>query len=316
MGDLMDRHITHSVVIPVYKNSASVDLLIDSLMNLAESIEGNVEAIFVVDGSPDDSAARIFTRFPNDRLSSQILQLSRNFGAFAAIRVGLEAARGKYVAVIAADLQEPPELLRDFFTKLEEGSCDIVIGRRVSRQDGALSSLMSNLFWRFYARTINRDIPRGGVDVFACTNTVASQITRFSESNTSLIGLLFWVGFRREFVDYARLRRPHGKSGWTFKKKVKYLTDSIFAFTDLPIVFLQIIGLIGIGISMILGLVVLIGSISGRIATPGYPTLMIVILASTSAILLGLGVVGSYAWRAYENGKNRPNAIIMKHDVL
>jgi glycosyltransferase involved in cell wall biosynthesis len=311
----MAKVITHSVVIPVYGNSGSIDPLIDSLVYLGESINGTLEAVFVVDGSPDDSAAKLLARFPHDRLSSQILQLSRNFGSFAAIRVGLEAARGKYIAVIAADLQEPPELLGKFFSKLEDETCDIVIGRRTSRQDGPISSFASNMFWRFYARMINRDIPRGGVDVFACSQTVAKQLTRLSEGNTSLIGLLFWVGFRRDFVDYARLARPNGKSGWTYKKKFQYLADSVFAFTDLPIVFLQIIGMLGIGISTILGLVVLIGSISGSIKTPGYPTLMIVILASTSAILLGLGVVGSYAWRAYENGKNRPNAIIMKHDI-
>jgi glycosyltransferase involved in cell wall biosynthesis len=311
----MAKAITHSVVVPVYGNSGSVDQLIDSLVNLANSIDGTLEAVFVVDGSPDDSAAKLLARFPDDRLASQILQLSRNFGSFAAIRVGLEAARGRYVAVIAADLQEPPELLSNFFAKLESGSCDVVIGRRISRNDGAFSSFAANIFWRFYARMINRDIPRGGVDVFACSKTVANQLTQLSENNTSLIGLLFWVGFRRDFVDYARLARPNGKSGWTYKKKLKYLADSVFAFTDLPIVFLQIIGMLGIGISTLLGLVVLIGSISGSIATPGYPTLMIVILASTSAILLGLGVVGSYAWRAYENGKHRPNAIIMKHDV-
>jgi glycosyltransferase involved in cell wall biosynthesis len=311
----MAKAITHSVVIPVYGNSGSIDQLIESLIDLAKSIEGTVEAVFVVDGSPDDSAARLLARFPHKQLHSQILQLSRNFGSFAAIRVGLGAARGQYVAVIAADLQEPPELLRSFFAKLESGSCDVVIGRRTSRQDGAFSAFASNVFWRFYARVINRDVPRGGVDVFACTNTVANQLTQLSEGNTSLIGLLFWVGFKRDFVDYARLARTHGKSGWTYKKKLQYLADSVFAFTDLPIVFLQIIGMLGIGISTILGLVVLIGSLSGSIETPGYPTLMIVILASTSAILLGLGVVGSYAWRAFENGKHRPNAIVMKRDV-
>ena len=311
----MILEITHSVIVPVYQNSASIDQLVDALIVLADSLEGNFEAVFVVDGSPDDSAAKLFARFPNDHISSQILQLSRNFGAFAAIRVGLEAARGKYVAVIAADLQEPPELLKSFFNKLRDGSCDIVIGRRTSRHDAAISSFMARIYWRFYTKVINRDIPNGGVDVFACKDSVAKQLSGLSEGNTSLIGLLFWVGFRRDFVDYARLARPYGQSSWTIKKKFKYLADSIFAFTDLPIVVLQIIGILGIVISTILGIIVLVGSISGSISAPGYTTLMIVILASTSGILLGLGVVGSYAWRAYENGKNRPNAIIMKRDV-
>lgn len=302
-------------MIPVYKNSAFIDQLVESLTKLADSIEGNLEVIFVVDGSPDDSTAKLFAKFPIDHLSSQILQLSRNFGAFAAIRVGLEVARGNYVAVIAADLQEPPELLRSFFEKLQGGSCDIVIGRRIARHDAPISSLAARVYWRFYTKMINRDIPSGGVDVFACNKTVTKQLTRLSENNTSLIGLLFWVGFRRDFVDYIRLARSHGKSSWTIRKKFKYLMDSIFAFTDLPIVLLQLIGILGIGISTALGIIVFIGSINGSIVAPGYATLMIVILASTSAILLGLGVVGSYAWRAYENGKNRPNAIVMKHDV-
>jgi glycosyltransferase involved in cell wall biosynthesis len=311
----MESEITHSVVIPVYQNSESIDQLFESLLGLADSIEGYLEAVFVVDGSPDDSALKLFARFPNDHLSLQILQLSRNFGAFAAIRVGLEVARGNYIAVIAADLQEPPELLRSFFDKLQNESCDIVIGRRTARQDALISSFAARTYWRFYTKMINRDIPSGGVDVFACNKVVAKQLTKLSESNTSLVGLLFWVGFRRDFVDYTRLARQHGKSGWTVKKKFEYLTDSIFAFTNLPIVLLQLIGILGIGISTALGVVVLIGSINGSIAAPGYATLMIVVLASSSAILLGLGVVGSYAWRAYENGKSRPTAITMKHDV-
>ena len=311
----MEFEITHSVVIPVYQNSESIDQLFESLLELADSIDGYLETVFVVDGSPDDSALKLFARFPNSQLSLQILQLSRNFGAFSAIRVGLEVAQGSYIAVIAADLQEPPELLRNFFDKLENGSCDIVIGRRTSRHDALITSFLARTYWRFYTKVINRDIPIGGVDVFACNKAVAKQLTKLSESNTSLVGLLFWVGFRREFVNYARLARQHGKSGWTIKKKFKYLTDSIFAFTDLPIVLLQLLGILGIVISTVLGVIVLIGSINGSIVAPGYATLMIVVLASTSAILLGLGVVGSYAWRAYENGKNRPNAIIMKHDI-
>ena len=311
----MVLEITHSVVVPVYQNSEFIDQLVESLTKLADSIEGNLEAVFVVDGSLDDSAAKLLARFPSNELSCQILQLSRNFGAFSAIRVGLEVARGSYVAVIAADLQEPPELLRNFFDKLENGSCDIVIGRRSARDDGFITSFLARTYWRFYTRMINREIPSGGVDVFACNKAVTRQLIKLSENNTSLVGLLFWVGFRRDFVDYARLTRLHGKSGWTIKKKFKYLTDSVFAFTDFPIVLLQLIGIFGILVSTVLGVVVLIGSISGSIVAPGYAALMIVLLASTSAILLGLGVVGSYAWRAYENGKNRPNAIIMKHDI-
>jgi hypothetical protein len=115
-------------------------------------------------------------------------------------------------------------------------------------------------------------------------------------------------------VPYHRAARVSGESGWTFGRKVRYLLDSIYAFTDLPITVLQVVGVLGMAASLAVGLLVLIGWLIGAVRQPGYTPLMIVILASTSAILLGLGIVGSYVWRAYENGKGRPVALVTSHD--
>jgi polyisoprenyl-phosphate glycosyltransferase len=310
------KPITHSIIIPVYNNQASIHALVDSITLLAESSEGSFEAVFVIDGSPDRSLTILLERFPNAKMQAQVVQLSRNFGSFEAIRVGLKFARGEFIAVIAADLQEPPKILVDFFIKLQDKTCDIVVGRRVSRQDGLISSMMSNLYWYFYRRIINKDFPSGGVDVFACNRMAAEQISKLSESNTSLVGLLYWVGFRRDYVDYNRLSRHHGKGSWSLRKKFKYVANSVFAFTHLPITLLQVIGLSGIAISTIFISFILIRFMGGGVAPPGYTALMLVILASTSANLLGLGVIGSYVWRTYENGKNRPNAIVMKSEIF
>jgi glycosyltransferase involved in cell wall biosynthesis len=306
--------IRYSVIIPVYRNRESIPDLLVRLGSLRHAKTGLLEAVFVVDGSPDDSLEILRTALADAPVTAQLVSLSRNFGSFSAIRAGLPLARGKYIGVMAADLQEPPEILESFFDALEAGECDIALGQRSGRQDPAVSSISARIYWGFYRRLINRDVPSGGIDIFGCTAAVAQLVSTFTETHTSLVGLLYWVGFRRKCFPYVRQARQHGASAWTLRKKVRYLFDSIYAFTDLPILVLQAIGLVGVVGSGLLGLIVFVGWLLGRIEQPGYTPLMIVILASTSAILLGLGVVGSYVARAYENSKARPVSIVASHE--
>ena len=312
----MTGSIRYSVIVPVYRNRDSIPELIERLAALWRAREGCVEAVFVVDGSPDDSLGCLRAALAETPLPAQLVSLSRNFGSFSAIRAGLSLARGDYVGVMAADLQEPPEILQAFFDSLEAGECDIALGQRIGRADPAVSSLASRVYWGLYRRFVNPEIPRGGVDVFGCTAEIAARISSFTETHTSLIGLLYWIGYRRKYFPYARQARRHGKSGWTFGRKFRYLLDSIYAFTDLPILALQAIGLIGVVGSTLVGLFVFIAWLLGNIREPGYTPLMIVLLASTSAILLALGVVGSYVARAYENSKGRPVSLVASHEFF
>jgi glycosyltransferase involved in cell wall biosynthesis len=177
--------------------------------------------VFVVDGSPDDSYLRLRAGLEHAPFRAQLLLLSRNFGAFSAIRAGLAAGTGDHFAVMAADLQEPPELVVEFARRLSTGRCDVVVGQRTGRADPLLSRVSSAAFWGLYRRFVQPEVPPGGVDVlFGCTRAVRDQIVRMTELNTSLVGLLFWVGFRREAVPYARRERHAGKSGWTWEKKL------------------------------------------------------------------------------------------------
>jgi hypothetical protein len=153
-------------------------------------------------------------------------------------------------------------------------------------------------------------MPKGGVDIFGCNNTFKEQLLKLEESRSSLIALIFWLGFRRKFVDYDRQIRQEGKSAWTFKKKLEYMMDSIFAFTDYPIRLLIKMGTIGSLMSVAIGLLVIIARIHGTIAVPGYAATMVVVLLLGTLNLLGLGLVGTYAWRAYENTKQRPLAVV------
>ncbi|MDF1604301.1 glycosyltransferase family 2 protein [Nocardioides sp. YIM 152315] len=308
--------IRYSVVVPVYGNAETLNAVVDRLVAMDGDLGGGLEAVFVVDGSPDDSYQLLSKLLPGCGIPSQLVAHSRNFGSFAAIRTGFRHARGDYVAAMAADLQEPAELVHEFFLRLREGDVDVVVGARTKRQDPLLSSVMARLFWGTYRRTVHRAIPPGGVDIFGCTRAVAERLVSLEESHSSLVGLLYWIGYRRVEVPYERQERTSGKSGWSVRRKYRYFLDSVYSFSDLPITLLVLIGAAGSLLTVSVSLVTIVARIAGFIDVPGYTALMLVTLMSATSILLGLGVVGSYVWRTYENSKHRPTAIAMSHDVF
>lgn len=301
--------IRYSTIIPVYKNEESIPRLFEALEALNQSLDDVMEVVFVVDGSPDQSYANIKRLMESSNFPVQLIGHSRNFGSFAAIRTGLKAAKGDYFGVIAADLQEPISLLEGFFKSLHEDECDVAVGRRESRKDAKLDTLFSNLFWWAYRKFIVPEMPAGGVDVFGCNQAFRDELLNLEEAHSSLVSLIFWLGFRRKEIPYKRLERQEGKSSWTFAKKFEYMMDSIFAFTNLPVKILTRVGVLGLIGSVGMSLFIIFGRLSGAIDTSGYSTTMVVMLTLGSLNLLGLGVVGSYAWRTYENSKSRPLSV-------
>jgi polyisoprenyl-phosphate glycosyltransferase len=287
---------------------------VSTLIAIQHDLKGaaKVDCVFVVDGSPDDSALQLELCLRDASLEAQVLQLSRNFGSQNAIRVGISHASGDFIAVMAADLQEPISLYKEFFLALSVRGSDIALGKRISRADPILSKMLSKIYWRFYKRWVNPAIPKGGVDVFACTRDVAQKLTSFNETDSSLIGLLFWLGFEREFVEYTRQERHSGKSAWTIQKKVRYFLDSVYSFTDLPILLIQLIGAVGVSLSLLAGTFIFLARLLGYVKQPGYAPLMITMFLTSSAVLFALGIVGNYVSRTYNNAKNRPHAIVAR----
>jgi glycosyltransferase involved in cell wall biosynthesis len=297
----------NSLVIPVYGNADTIAALIDAVEHVADRVDGGLEAIFVIDGSPDDSRGLLLTALATSKLRARVVDHSRNFGSFAAIRTGMSLAQGARIAVMAADLQEPPELVIEFLRRLASGEVDVVAGERRSRDDDGDSA--SKIYWRLYRRFVVREMPPAGVDVFACTAAVRDVICSLESVHTSLVAQLFWVGFRRELVSYNRLPRS-GKSGWTLRRKLRYLSDSVFAFTDLPVRILWIVGLFGMALGVLVGATVLVARAAGAITVPGYAATVLILLIFMSLNSLGLGIIGSYVWRDYETTKGRPGAIV------
>ena len=305
-----------SIVIPVYRNVESLQELIGELSGLQSrfhhTLGVSLEAVFVVDGNPDGSYEVLSRHLPSAPFPSKLLLHSRNFGSFAAVRSGLQAASGDYLGVMAADLQEPASLQEEFLTRLMTDDYDIVVGSRAGRDDPLFVRLASAAFWRLYRLIVSDAIPEGGVDVFACNRRFSAELLQLPEANSSLIGLIFWLGFRRAEVLYRRRARAHGKSAWSLGRKVTYLLDSVFSFTDLPVRLLMVFGLLGVLVASLGGAVVFLARMLGGIPVPGYAATMLVILFFGALNSLGLGIVGSYAWRGFENTKRRPLAVVLK----
>lgn len=305
----------YSIVIPVYRNQETLATLVARLDDLAAQLDGGLEAVFVVDGSPDSSLMLLRDLLQDERrFSAQLIALSRNFGSFRAVKAGLEQARGALVAVMAADLQEPVSLIEEFFEKLETEEYDVAVGVRTARSDRGRDAAASRLFWWLYRKLVQPEIPAGGVDVFACTKEVANQLARLEESHTSLVGLLYWLGFRRVDVPYERHARPVGRSAWSLRKRLRYLQDSIYSFTSLPIAVITVVGAVGVLASLSYACLVFAFWASGRIGVEGYTPLMLALLFVASSVLMALGIVGSYVWRTYENSKGRPTSVTMTHE--
>ncbi|MEY4670098.1 MAG: hypothetical protein RL518_2797 [Pseudomonadota bacterium] len=302
----------YSLVIPVYRNEESLPDLILALTELDRNLDGKLEVVFVIDGSPDCSSAWLHANLPACAFHAKVIELSRNFGSFAAIRAGLIASSGPFFGMMAADLQEPPSLVLNMFQALESDRCDVAIGTREKRADPLLSRLFSRIFWELYRRFVQYDMPSGGVDMFACNQKFRDQLVALPESNSSLVGLMFWVGFRRAYISYARAPRARGKSAWTFTKKLRYLSNSVFAFSDLPIQLLLAFGILGVTTALGLATVVAMARITGLVSVPGYSATVLVILFFAALNSLGLGIIGSYTWRAFENTKARPLSIVMR----
>jgi hypothetical protein len=198
-----------------------------------------------------------------------------------------------------------------FHQALAGSDCDVVLGERIRRNDPFWTRVAARCYWEFYRRFVQRDMPPGGVDVFACRQPVRDALLKMEESQTSLVGQLIWLGFRRVSIPYVRQPRLMGKSAWTFRKKLNYMLDSVFSFSPLPITLLRLLGLLGVTFTVAVGVVIVIGFL-GWIPVPGQTSLLLLILLLSSANLIGLSLAGIYAWRSYENSKRRPHTVILR----
>ncbi len=311
----MEGIMTFSLIVPIYRNEENIVELVQRLEFLNQELHGCFEAVLVIDGSPDRSEALLSEILLKVSFTWQLVSLSRNFGSFSAIRAGLGLARGEYFGVMAADLQEPSEIILELHKKLLSGYFDVVVATRETRKDPLISRLLSSMFWTGYRTLVLPAMPKGGVDIFACTRNFRDHLLSLDESRSTLIGLIFWLGFRRSEVPYNRLERRHGRSAWTILRKIRYFLDSLFAFSTLPVHLLEIVGVTGMVISISAAIIVIVAKLAGSITVPGYAATVLTVMFFGGLNSLGLGLIGEYVFRTLENSRRRPEYIIARHSV-
>jgi glycosyltransferase involved in cell wall biosynthesis len=303
-----------SIVIPVFGNEANISRLLHEMERIAGASPIAVELVLVVDGSPDRSLQVLRESLPGRNFSAVLVSLSRNFGAFNAVRCGLEIATGEYFVALAADLQEPADLALTFLGPLRAGEVDIVFGTPSTRDDPWFDTLSSRLFWSAYRRLVLPDVPEAGVHTFGCTKVVRNRLVELREPTTNLVALLFWMGFRRAYIPYERQQRRAGRSAWTLGRKLRYGLDSMFSFTDLPIRFLLLLGLIGTVTAVTFSILLLAASFAGRVVVPGYAPTILAVTFFGSITSLGLGILGQYAWLILQATRGRPSYLVERVD--
>ncbi|MEA3346543.1 MAG: glycosyltransferase family 2 protein [Candidatus Auribacterota bacterium] len=299
-----------SVIIPVYYNSKSLQELYSNLCNVSElNTLGEMEIIFVDDGSGDNSFEIIRGMASKDKRVTGI-KLSRNFGSFVACLAGLTHCTGNCAVIISADLQDPPGLIGSMYKKWKEGN-KVVMAVREGRREGFFKVLFARIFYKLFRLLVTDGMPKNGFDYVLIDRQVINVLTSIQEKNTTLMGLILWMGFSRAEVPYTRMERKHGKSRWTLYKKINYFLDSIMAFSQFPIRIFSVIGILLSGMSTIGIAYVIVAYFAGWIeGVAGWPSLMVITLFMFGILFLGLGMMGEYIWRNLEETRKRPLFLI------
>jgi dolichol-phosphate mannosyltransferase len=302
-----------SIVIPVYFNEGSIKKTYTSLRDKIFNAYPDIifETIFVDDGSQDRSFDEIL-EIKQEAENISIIQFSRNFGQVAAIYAGYEKASGDGILNIAADLQEPLELIHEMISSFLKKQAPIILGQRVGRDESYYRKLTSSIFYRLMRKLSFKNIPDGGFDVALISKEVKDKILALNESNPFWQGQILWTGFPVKFIPYSRMKREVGKSKWTFSKKIKYLLDGVLNYSYAPLRFFSLIGILSFLLGILYSIIIVIQYFAGGSPFTGWAPLMIVVLLFSGLQLLVLGLIGEYLWRALEQTKNRPKYIIKK----
>ena len=310
----MDQPIgrfSRTVVVPIYKSQDHIPKLFEYIQQIGDAV-GEVEIVFVIDGTPDNSEQSIFLEAKKYAFKIKVVRLSRNFGVGPALHAALNHVETSSLVIIGADLQEPVEMYIDFFRRLESGEADVFLGERLSRDDPFSMRFFSAIFWWVNRKFINSDTPKGGFDGVGLSAKASKTLAELPELNTSFTSQLQWIGYKQVFVPFHRVRRQSGKSSWTYKRKVKLFADSVYGFTGAPIAILTILGVVSTVLMVFVLFATLFASIMGWMVVPGYATIVILSALGHSVTIMGLGILGGYVHRSFENTKGRPRFVIEK----
>ena len=289
-----------SIVTPAYNEEPNLRVL---YARLASVLNGMDWEWIVVDDHSNDQTLRAVAEIARSDRRVQGIRLARNSGSHTAIACGLGHARGQAAIVMAADLQDPPELLPRLIDEWNVGAQVVWAAR-------GCAGPTSRLYYLLMRRLAGiQQMPPAGADFFLLDRAVIDGLRQFHEQHTSVLALIHWMGFRQATVTFEKGPRLHGRSGWTLAKKTALLIDSITAFTFAPIRFMTYTGFAIAIAGLLYAGFVIVHSITGR-PVQGWASLMVAVLVLGGFQMLMMGVLGEYAWRSLNESRRRPRYLI------
>lgn len=300
-----------SVVIPCYNEAEGLPLLAKRLDLLVDQLKSKVEVeVIIVDDHSTDGSNTVLHKLCNERNYLKFIRLSRNSGSHVAIIAGMRFCKGDASVFLAADLQDPPELIEEMIGKWESGF-DVVWAVRQDRIGVSKSSVFfSNMFYRLLNAMTDIRFPKKGADYAFLDKKVVEGLVQSAGSKPSLGALISWLGFMQTEIPYVKEERKFGKSKWTLSKKLNAFAEAFVGFSYLPMRFMSLIGFIAALCGFIYALIVVIFRFVVGDQIEGWASLMVVILIIGGLQMIMLGVLGEYLWRNLEESRRRPLFLI------
>lgn len=301
-----------SVVVPCFNEEENVPYFYEELMKNEEffaSREMDVEVIYVDDGSKDGTVAEVKKLNEKDG-RVKLISFSRNFGKEAAIYAGFQKAKGDYVVMMDADLQDPPSLLPTLFEYIDEGY-DSVATRRVSRKgEPPIRSFFARQFYKLMNKISKTDIVDGARDYRLMTRPVVDAILAMGEYNRFSKGIFGWVGFSTKWIEFENVERVKGETKWNFWGLLMYSLEGIVAFSTAPLALASYLGVLFCFLAFILIIFIIVRSFFWSDPTPGWQSMVCIISLVSGVQLLCMGIMGQYLSKTYLEVKNRPKYLV------
>ncbi|HEY3249493.1 MAG TPA: glycosyltransferase family 2 protein [Ignavibacteria bacterium] len=301
-----------SIIIPVYFNELSLNETYNEVKRVMDENASrfDYELVLVDDGSKDNSYNVMKSLAAQDK-KIRLVKLSKNHGSYVAILAGLSYATGDAYTFLAADLQDPPDLIPQMYDEwLKYNRRDMVFSVRSSREDPIISRIYAYFFYKLFRTFVLPEYPEKGYDCFFINKEQRDMVVKMNEKNSHLMAQIIWLGYGHHYIYYHRQRRRHGKSRWTFFKKFKLAFDTFFGFSGRPLRLASFLGMNVSVLGFILALYIIIRKIVSDAPVFGIPSLMVSILITGGLILMSIGIVGEYMWRNFDESRSRPTFIV------
>ncbi|WP_215233891.1 glycosyltransferase family 2 protein [Dyadobacter linearis] len=303
-----------SIVAPLYNESETFPLLVQRINAVMDSSELTIEVVLIDDGSRDDTALKIRQLALTDERYHGVF-LSRNHGHQLALTAGISTAKGtEAIFVIDGDLQDPPELLPEFYRLLKEGN-DVVYAVRKKRKESFIKKTGYHLFYRILRSISYVDIPLDSGDFALVSRRVVDVMKKMPEESRYLRGMRSWIGFQQTGFQYERDARAAGESKYSFKQLFRLAYNGIFNFSEFPVKFMSRVGVLAILISLLYFIIVVVKKLFFAQVIEGFTSLLFVIILFSGVQLLALGIIGEYVLRIFFQSKNRP-LFIIKEEIV